>query len=139
LGQGTTFVALDAATGRPVWQAHDPVSFLDSRPAYDPAAGLVLAGASNGQLFAYDARTGQLRWCFSTDSALASDPQVLDGVAYVTSQNGTLYAIDIATGRLLTNFLPGSSVFTFAPPLAVAGFVFTAHGDTLYALAAQTP
>ena len=139
LGQGVTFMALDAATGQPVWQARDPVSFLYSRPAHDPAAGLILAGASNGQLFAYDARTGQRRWDFAADSPLESDPQVQSGIVYVTSQNGTLYAIDSATGRLLTNYLPGTAVLTNAPPLAAPGFVLTAHGYTLYALEAHTP
>jgi len=138
-GQGVTFEALDASSGHALWQAHDPANFLDSRPAYDPAAGLVLAGASNGKLFAYDAHSGQRRWSFTTDGALESDPQVQDGIVYVTTQNGTLYAIDVATGRLLTNFLPGTSVYTFAPPLVAPGRVFTAHGDTLYALAEQTP
>jgi outer membrane protein assembly factor BamB len=138
-GLGATFEALDAATGQSIWQAHDPVSFLDSRPAYDAAAGVILAGASNGQLFAYDARTGKVRWTFATDGPLESDPQVLDGVVTITSQNGTLYAIDDASGRLLTNFLPGTSVFSYAPPLLAPGFVFAARGDTLYALAANTP
>ena len=46
---------------------------------------------------------------------------------------------DSATGRLLTNYLPGTAVLTNAPPLAAPGFVFTAHGYTLYALEAHTP
>jgi outer membrane protein assembly factor BamB len=138
-GPAVTFVALDAETGRSIWQAHDPVRFRYSRPAYDPAAGIILAGASDGQLFAYEARTGKLRWSFSTDGALETDPQVQDGVVYVTTQSGTLYAIEVATGRLLTNFTPGTPVFTFAAPLVVPGHVFASHGDTLYALSAQTP
>ena len=45
-------------------------------------------------MFAYDARTGQhgagsLPW-----TGVENDPQVQDGVVYVTSQNGTLYAIE---------------------------------------------
>jgi outer membrane protein assembly factor BamB len=138
-GPAVTFVALDAETGHSIWQGHDPVRFRSSRPAYDPATQMILAGASDGQLFAYEARTGKRRWSFWTDGALESDPQVQDGVVYVTTQSGTLYAIDVATGRLLTNFIPGTTVFTFAPPLVAAGYVYAAHGETLYALAPQTP
>ena len=138
-GQGVSFEALDASTGQSVWQARDPVRFLYSRPAYDPAAGLILAGASAGQLLAYDARTGQRHWSFTADSPLESDPQVQDGVVYVTSQNGTLYAVEISSGRLLTSFLPGTAITTSAAPLAAPGLVFTAHGSTLYAFAARAP
>jgi outer membrane protein assembly factor BamB len=137
--QAVTFEALDAETGHTIWQAHDPVRFRFSRPAYDPATQTMLAGAENGQVFAYDARTGKLRWSFWTDGALESDLQVQDGIVYVTSQNGTLYAIDVATGRLLTNFIPGTSVFTYDPPLVTKGYVYATHGNTLYALAAGTP
>jgi outer membrane protein assembly factor BamB len=138
-GQGVTFEALDGQTGRPIWQAHDPARFRYSRPAYEPSSQTILAGADDGQLFAYDARSGKLRWSFWTDGPLESDPQVQDGVVYLTTQNGTLYAIEAASGRLLTNFLSGTSVFTFGPPLVTASSVFTSRGDTLFALAPGTP
>ena len=138
-GQGVTFEALDAETGHTIWQAHDPALFYYSQPAYEPSTQTILAGAEDGQLFAYDARTGKLRWSFWTDGALETDPQVQDGIVYVTTGSGTLYAIDVATGRLLTNFQTGTSVFTFGPPLVTPGYVYTSRGDTLFALAAGNP
>jgi len=138
-GQGVTFVALDEATGQPLWQSSPAVRFAFSRPAYDAASHIVLAGAENGQLFAFDARGGQLRWTFQTDGPLESDPQVQAGMVYLTSQNGDTYAIDIATGRLLTNVLLGTPVYTYAPPLVAPGYVYVTHGVILYGLAAANP
>ncbi len=138
-GQGVTFVALDASTGKQLWQRSDGVRFAYSRPAYDAASQTVLAGAENGQLLAFEAQTGSLRWSFQTDGPLESDPQIQAGVVYLTSQSGNSYAVDLASGRLLTNFLPGTSVFTFAPPALGSGYVFAAHGNVLYGLAATTP
>ncbi len=137
-GAGASFVALDGASGKLLWSRADPVHFAYSRPAFDGASQTVLGGATDGELFAYDARTGALRWRFWADSPIQSDPQVQAGVVYVTAASGNLYALEIATGRLLTNYRPGSPIETHTAPLVRPDRVFTAQGFGLFALTLET-
>jgi outer membrane protein assembly factor BamB len=137
LGNGASFAALDGATGKLLWSRTDPVRFSFSRPAFDEPSQTVLAGAKDGELFAYEARTGSLRWRFQADSAIQSDPQVQDGVVYFTAASGNLYAVQVASGRLLTNFRPGSPIDTNTAPLVLPGRVYTAQSFRLFALALE--
>lgn len=132
--ENDTFMALDAATGQMLWQSRDEALFFANRPGYDPASGAIFVGATNGQLYAYDAKTGDLRWRFQADGAIQSDTRIQDGVAYFTALSGTLYAVNAQTGNLLSNFKPGTAISTYSAPLVLPDRVFTVNGLTLYAL-----
>jgi outer membrane protein assembly factor BamB len=136
-GSGPSFVALDGATGTVLWSHTDPVRFSFARPAFDETTQTVIAGATDGELFAYAAKTGEARWRFQADSGIQSDPQVQDGVVYVTATSGNLYAVDVASGRLLTNFRPGTPVDTYAAPLVRPDRIFTAQNLRLFSLALE--
>jgi outer membrane protein assembly factor BamB len=132
--ENDTFIALDAATGRILWQSRDEALFFANRPSYDPAGGAIFVGATNGQLYAYEAKSGQLRWRFQADGAIQSDTQVQNGVVYFTALSGTTYAVNAQTGNLLSNFKPGTTINTYTAPLVLPDRVFTVNGLTLYAL-----
>ncbi len=74
---GTGALAWSAAAGGPV----------ESTPAVDHAAGLVVVGSSDGAISAYLARTGKLAWRTSTSAAVKSSPLIYNGTVYVASEN----------------------------------------------------
>jgi outer membrane protein assembly factor BamB len=129
-----TIMAVDARTGKTLWQRKEDALFFASRPAYDPASGALYLGATTGWLYAYDAQTGEPRGRFQADEALRSDLQAADGVIYFTAYSGTLYAVEAATSRLLSNFKPGSAIDTSSAPLVLPDRVYAVNGLTLYAL-----
>ena len=51
------------------------------------------AGPINGQISAFDARTGETRWLLETNDQFTGTPNVHQGVAYVTSYNGQVCAL----------------------------------------------
>lgn len=107
---------------------------INSEPAV--VDGVLYVGSDDGNLYAFDARTGAERWRFAADSALSSSPAVADGVVYVGSGDGTLFAIAVETGAELWT-APGAR--SNASPVVVDGVVFTGGEDgNLYALDATS-
>jgi outer membrane protein assembly factor BamB len=119
--------ALSAASGGLLWSAEfGPVSDVTGGLAVDN--GTVYATSSNGEIFAYDAASGNKRWRISGKNiTFGTPPVVANGVLYVggTASGDTkataLYAIRAATGHQLWQQPTGVS--QFPPDLAVAGGV----------------
>lgn len=132
--EGFVFAALDARTGETRWTRSGAANFIFGRPAYDAASGTVLAPASLGQLWAFAAETGEVRWQFQAESGLESDVVVQNGVAFFTGRSGLLYAVEAASGRLISSFRAGADLETYAAPLVTPNRVYSLHGLTLYAL-----
>ena len=91
--------ALNAADGDELWHvtlADSTVRF--SAPSVD--SGLLVAGASDGLLRAYDAKSGALRWAFRSPDAIIAKPLITRSSVYVGSMGKMLYAVDRATGAL---------------------------------------
>jgi outer membrane protein assembly factor BamB len=103
-----TLSAIDIATGGVAWSA-SPGGQVDSSPAVDPAAGLVVVGSSDDKVTAYHETTGALAWTATTGGAVTSSPVIYGGVVYVGSANSKLYAISESTGAVnwTTGALPG--------------------------------
>lgn len=109
--------AVNAATGRRVWQA-----FTGGGVTYSPALadGRLFVGSADGYVYCFEAVSGDLIWRFRAAPAerkiplygrlastwpVASGVAVQDGVAYaaagIVSHDGThVYALDAATGRI---------------------------------------
>ena len=100
-------LAVDRATGVPVWQArvagsrpgrgYATVSDLTGDPVV--LGGTVYAGSSAGKLVALDAATGERRW--SADEGATSPVQVAGGSVFLVSDQAQLVRIDAATGATI--------------------------------------
>ncbi|UYB51027.1 PQQ-binding-like beta-propeller repeat protein [Xanthomonas sp. AM6] len=84
-----SWAALDAATGRIVWQVKvpgvEPVQPSFGAGGRGPLAsspGLVYAGSMSGAMTVLDARTGATLWSFDAGGSVASAPAVVDGAVY---------------------------------------------------------
>jgi polyvinyl alcohol dehydrogenase (cytochrome) len=87
--------AINARTGKIVWQTADP-----TKGAIDP----VYAGSYSGLMYAMNARTGKILWSFESGGSVVDGPAIADGVVYW----GSGYA-KISPGK------PNNQVFAFAP------------------------
>ncbi|MDJ1009498.1 MAG: PQQ-binding-like beta-propeller repeat protein [Paracoccaceae bacterium] len=117
-----TLVALDAATGAPVW-SHDFRSVASGAPTV--ANGLVYAITRNGIGWALDARNGRVRWSvtgIATEAGILGGPSPAvgaDGLAVFAFPNGALSGVDAATGALRwRGFIAGRRLETVASAIA---------------------
>jgi polyvinyl alcohol dehydrogenase (cytochrome) len=97
--------ALDAATGKIIWQLADPAGAIDPGPV-SVANGVVYAGSLDaaGNMYALDAATGAILWQFASGGSVNSAPAIVNGVVYwgsgyrrrgLGSKNNKLYAFSV--------------------------------------------
>lgn len=116
--------------------------FLSS-PAVDQ--GIVYFGSGDGNVYALDAITGQLKWKFATGDVVHASPAVAAGTVYVGSFDSWFYALDARTGELKWRFKTGEDKVNYnqvglQSSAAVSGGVvyFGCRDSHLYALDAAT-
>lgn len=122
------FYAVDAANGKVKWKfgipgerrysaTHlhgslpvgetmpDPFDvFLSSSVVWN---GAVYFGSGDGNVYALDAKTGELKWKFKTGDVVHASPAIADGNLYIGSWDSYFYALDAATGKELWRFKTG--------------------------------
>ena len=74
--------ALDAATGKILWQTADPTPGAMDMGALSTANGVVYAGSFAGQMYGLDRWTGDILWSFASRGAVVDGPSIVDGVVY---------------------------------------------------------
>jgi len=133
--EGTgTFTAIDATTGKVVWQKKWP------EPCYSgtttTAGTLVFVGRNAGQYQAYNATTGKLAWSFQTGAG-AND------TGTIFQNNGKEYVALLSAGNSLMATPHGDSVWLFGldgklgPAKAPGSGAGTGGGRGLAAIAAS--
>lgn len=81
---GGLWAAIDAATGKILWQTADPQHVIDTS-AMSVANGVVYAGSIAGtgrNMYALDAATGVIKWGFASGGAVASGAAIVNGTVY---------------------------------------------------------
>src|SRR5712691_11088067 len=103
---GNTFTAMDSRTNKIVWQKREGGD--QSYGALSTAGGLVFRGKVDGNLVAYDARTGDVLWHFQTGLGISAPP--------MTWSDGKDQFITVAVGgnRGGQTTLDGDEVWTFS-------------------------
>jgi len=121
----------------------DPFDVLLSSPVV--ANGSVFFGSGDGNLYAVDAASGELRWKFRTGDVVHASPAYANGVVYVGSWDSFFYAVDAATGKEKWRFHGGedpaihNQVGFQSSAAVVDGVVYTGCRDSnLYAIDAAT-
>jgi eukaryotic-like serine/threonine-protein kinase len=116
--------------------------FLSSPAVHN---GLVYFGSGDGNLYALDLTTGQLKWKFSTQGVVHSSPAIAGGLVYFGSWDSYFYALDAATGQEKWKFKTGEDPKNFnqvgiqsSPAVADGTVYFGCRDAHLYALDAQT-
>ena len=109
------------------------------------AAGVVYFGSGDHNVYALNARTGELKWKFTTGNVVHASPAVSDGVLYIGSWDRYLYALDARTGAEIWKFQTGDDTEIYnqvgiASSAAVAGgaVYFGCRDGHFYAVDART-
>ena len=74
--------ALDAATGKVLWQTADPTAGALDMGAVSSANGVMYAGSFSGAMYALDGRTGKVLWTFASGGSVLDGPAISDGTVY---------------------------------------------------------
>ncbi len=105
----------------------------------------VYFGSGDGNLYALDAATGDLRWKFKTGDVVHASPAFANGVVFFGSWDSYFYAVDAKTGKEKWRFHGGedplihNQVGFQSSPVVVDGVIYTGCRDAqLYALDAAT-
>ena len=121
----------------------DPFDVFLSSPVV--GQGAVYFGSGDGNLYALDAKSGELRWKFKTGDVVHASPAFANGVVFVGSWDSYFYAVEAATGKGKWRFHAGedplmhNQVGFQSSPVVVDGVVFTGCRDSnVYALDAAT-
>ena len=121
----------------------DPFDVFLSSPVV--ANGAVYFGSGDGNLYALDASSGELRWKFKTGDVVHASPAFADGVLFFGSWDSYFYAVDAKTGKEKWRFHGGEDALIHnqvgfqSSPAVVDGVVYTGCRDSnLYALDAAT-
>jgi eukaryotic-like serine/threonine-protein kinase len=121
----------------------DPFDIFLSSPVV--ANGAVYFGSGDGNVYALDSATGDLRWKFKTGDVVHASPALADGVLFFGSWDSYFYAVDAATGKEKWRFHGGedpqihNQVGFQSSPSVANGIVYTGCRDShLYALDAAT-
>jgi outer membrane protein assembly factor BamB len=121
----------------------DPFDVFLSSPVV--GQGAVYFGSGDGNLYALDAKSGELRWKFKTGDVVHASPAFANAVVFVGSWDSYFYALDAATGKEKWRFHGGedplihNQVGFQSSPAVVDGVVYTGCRDSnVYALDAAT-
>jgi outer membrane protein assembly factor BamB len=101
------FYAVELTTGRLRWTAetgpdapwqwgHEGWDYYTSSPL--PLEDLVIVGSGDGNIYAFDAESGEERWRAATGGRVRASPALGDSVIFIGSTDGRLYALDLASG-----------------------------------------
>ena len=86
-----------APGGKEAWHFTVGNRFYAGATAQD---GIIYVPGTDGQLYALDGKTGQLKWKYAAGEALATEPVLTPELVLVSSQSDTLFAIKRASGQL---------------------------------------
>ena len=161
------YYAIDAKTGQLKWKFKSggekwsgEISFLGLKPVdkymedlwdfflsspvinLDKQNSSVFFGSSDGNVYALNANTGELKWKFEVKGSIHCSPVLYKDTLYIGSWDANLYAIDIQTGKQRWKFETGTQLGFkgIESTVAVANDMvyFGARDPFLFALNAET-
>ncbi len=104
---GGTFTAVGGNTNKIVWQTKTPYRIGNGGGSTTTAGGLVFHGEPDGNIQAYDAKTGELLWQFQTGFGAEAPPVIYE-------VDGDQYVAIAAGGNQLTGSAYGDAVWAFS-------------------------
>jgi outer membrane protein assembly factor BamB len=155
---------LDAATGTQRWKTfaggvtHSNLGYVEPPLRCSPivVGNNVYVGALDGNLYCFDATTGNVRWSLQTPGPIFATPAYADnavylasstdGVLFGASQHGDFYKLDANTGSIIwhieipySNTNPPFGKFLMASPTVADDLIFLRNDFSYtYAINATT-
>jgi outer membrane protein assembly factor BamB len=101
------------------------------------ANGVVYFGSGDGDVYALDSATGDLRWKFKTGDVVHASPALAEGVLFFGSWDSYFYAVDAATGKEKWRFHGGEDPtihnqvgFQSSPAVAICSGIFRSRNPS---------
>lgn len=133
-----TVVALDRATGRPLWTLRTGAG-VESSPV--AVGGIVYAASRDRRVYAIDERTGRIRWAFLTGGEVKDSPSVAGGLVYVANYAAEVFALDAARGtvrwRRSVGGILGDRIYSSVPVVGGRAYFASVRGN-IYSVNART-
>ena len=117
---------------------NDPIDpgIYEQPPSPAVVNGVAYVAASDGNLYALNASTGEKLWSYA--GVPGSSPAVANGVVYFGSNDSNVYALNASTGVKLWSYTTGANI-AISSPAVVNGVVYIGSFDSkVYALNAST-
>lgn len=98
--------AVDVETGNLLWSYYEMDGLTHASPAYSQKECMVICGCNDKKVYALNAKSGALKWCFETEGevkyrAIFSKDQSL---CFIGSMDGAVYVLKTKTGELVTKY-----------------------------------
>lgn len=85
--------------------------YLSSPVVYQNGkTNLVLFGSSDGNIYAADAKTGNLKWKFKTNGPVHGTPVIDQNKIYIGGWDAVLYALNVENGKEIWQFATGTQM-----------------------------
>jgi outer membrane protein assembly factor BamB len=138
------FYALDARTGKTIWHVRTGRCVWASPAVHGGLVFETFIGhacnaavpGSNGEVLAFDAASGRIRWR-RLIGPTESSPLVAKGLVYVGDWTGRVYALSETTGRIRWTFTTGGAIKGSAA-IADGHLYIGSYDGHVYALSART-
>ncbi|HTS74380.1 MAG TPA: PQQ-binding-like beta-propeller repeat protein [Gaiellaceae bacterium] len=132
-------VALNAQTGKTVWRAE--IGATESSPLV--VNGVVYVGSRNNRVYALDAKTGRVRWTYTTGGEVKGAGAYIAGTVYFGSYDGHVYALNARNGKLrwrasAESRLGGRGTFYANPAIAYGRVYIGATDGVVYSFGATS-
>lgn len=128
------FQPQDNAPSRRVWSFAGDGALLTSPAA---AAGIVVVGSSDRNLYGLDAKTGKILWQQTTGYAFTAMPVIANGVVVIGDTGGNIDGFDLKTGKPLWSMTANGAINTEAVIAGDTAFV-ASEDHNIYALTITT-
>jgi outer membrane protein assembly factor BamB len=119
---------LDREDGQPLWK-RNLGAHIYSSPAV--AGGLVVIGADDGGVYAFEVGDGEPCWHYQTSGRVRGGITTKQGIVYVGSRDAHLYALDLRDGRLLWRF-SAQKIIGCTPVVSQGLVIFGSYDGYVY-------
>ena len=99
--------------------------------------GLAFMGTYAGNMYAWDAETGDQKWVFKTGHAIGHSPSVANGLLYFGSMNRKFYAVKMESTKVHWTFDCDEGIWS-SPAVAGGLVMFGSRGGLFYCLDSAT-
>lgn len=140
VGSGKSLSAINAATGKLLWQGGDWTSREGTTNTIAVGDGVLVTGSQWSALYGNDAATGKLLWSHSQYGLRnrGASAAIHGGLAYMVSDK-SFFVIDVHSGRIVVRReLPMAVDATSTPLLTDKLIVFGSSKEGIVAIDAQT-
>ncbi len=130
----STFIAMDATNGTELWRFGESEEAIWGQPAYQN--GTVYITSVDGMVFALDANSGEKKWEYELEGAIAGGVVLNENTLYVADFASHVHALSTSTGE--EQWLAVADDSTWSTPAYADGTVFfTDISGTIYAVDAH--